>query len=335
MLDTLSDDLLVLIAGHLDLRSYVRLSSTCTTLRRVSRDSRAVYHVTITPRSAERGIESWLALAHVAPRIVSLHARRSVFSHVMSAWLVGMPNLTAVSASFCRVPAPALRAMPPGVQRIRLHCLDPGVGENGAFFDAPLSLSRFPDLSVVDITFASGWTHVQLGDSKTPKLVEMRIRNAPRVLIASALPATMRSVSISARSIIVGRNGQIPDGCETLTIHVQGPTSSLEELIPRDVSALRRLEVSCQRRVDIPRLCDMTSLESLHIRFDAILLDIQAFERLVRLRSLFMESRHCFAVGETTPAGVEALSRVADVRATARGRAFNVVRFLKGRYGVL
>lgn len=334
MLDALSDDLIVLIAGHLDLRSHVCMASTCRTLRRVSSDPRLVYHVTITPRSVSKGIDSWMALAHNAPRIKSLHACRSVFSHVMSSWLERLPNIVAVNASFCRVPAPALRAMPAGVRHIRLHRLDPGIGDSGAFFDMPLTLSRFPNLCDVDITFSLGWTHVQLGNSKTPQLNTIRMNHAPRVLVASALPASVRSLSVHARSIIVGRHGSIPDSCETLVIHIEGPSSSFEELVPRDLSALRHLKVSCQRRVDVPRLSEMISLETLHIRFDAILLDVTAFERLARLRSAHLESRHCFAVGGTTPAGIEALSRVADVRATARGRAFDIVGFLKGRHGM-
>jgi hypothetical protein len=340
MLDTLSDDLLVIIAGYVDLRTHLCMASTCRTLRRVSTDSRLAYHVTVTPRAVKKGIERWMTLPHIASRIVSLHARRSVISdhhhhHAVSRWLAAAHNVTAFAASFCRVPAAVLRTMPTHMQKINIHRLEPGAGPYGTFFHASVILSRFPHLRENDITFSSGWTHVQLGcHSKTPHLRCLAIRNAPRVLVASGLPDSIRDISIHAQSIIVGRDGRIPDGCQNVTLLIDGPSSSFEDVLPRDASNIRRLDVSCQRRVDIPRLGEMISLQYLRMRFDAIYLDVGAFERLVSLHTLYLESKHCFAVGMTTTDGVNALSRVARVCATSRGRTFDIVGFLRGRHAL-
>jgi hypothetical protein len=331
MLQDLPEDILLIIAKNLDVKSLVSMGSTCATLRRVSMHDHLGLHVTLTKRNISAGISTWMS--RVARRIKSVKAKRCITMHSVPRWLENLTNADAIAAEHCRVPAHTIRMFPHGLRSVRLHMLIPPslASDTARHFDTSI-LDALKCIECLSITFAPGWTHVDLGTfASSVRLHTLEIRHAPRVFISKQLPLTENaSVALHAcNSIIVNRHARLPP-CRDISISVNNSRAPVEELLPDRLDTLRTLYVSSERRVNIDRMEEMVALEHVALELDAILLDVHALSKMTCLRTATLHARHCFAIGNTERVYDDTLDRI-TFRAYSGGRPFDILSFLRGR----
>lgn len=298
MLD-LPPDVVRHILRFLGARSLLCVASTCRCLR-VAVDAMPLHPV----MTSQTNMLPWLQLPHVAPRVKSLVARYCLWGRC--AWMRALPCLERLVVSFGHVRAPLCRHLSPTLRHLELHRLDSDYGD--VFSTA--RLTSLTNLHTLKLTFTPHWDLVVLDSLEALRALQhLSLRLAPTLVVRS--PLSVPRVQLQAVQALVCPHAISADD---LTLECMETVAPVDIMItPATAPRLRRLELSCPRRMTVPHLEHMTRLECLKLHLDSALVPLRHLAPT--LRSLCVDTRFGVAV-----AGMHAkLSDEVDVRATVAG----------------
>lgn len=282
----LPHDVLRHILRLLNVRSLLAAECTCGTLRSLTREQ--PLHPVMTTRAR---MMQWLELPHVAPRVMSLTARCSMWGRCP--FVASLVSLRRLVVSFAHVSAPVFRHLPASLEHLDLHRLD---CEHGDVFDTR-RLARLTNLRTLSLTFTRHWDVVVLGELPA-RLERLSIRMAPVLLVRA--PLRVAHVRLQSVEAFVCHH---PVHAERLDLECMGGLIPLDEAVTPDTApGLRDLRLSCPGRASVPALEHMHALESLRLRYDCVLLPLRHLAAIATLRSLVLDTRYGVAVsGSTLP----------------------------------
>lgn len=276
----LPHDALRCILRLLNVRSLLAAECTCGTLRSLARE--LPLHPVMTTRAR---MMRWLEALHVAPRVMSLTARCSMWGRCP--FVSSLVSLRRLVVSFGRVNAPVFRHLPASLEHLDLHRLD---CEHGDVFDTR-RLARLTNLRALTLTFTRHWDVVVLGELPA-RLERLSIRHAPVLLVRA--PLRVARVRLHSVETLVCHH---PIHAERLDLECLAGLIPLDEAItPATAPGLRDLRLSCPGRASVPALEHMRALESLALRYDCALLPLRHLAAIATLRSLVLDTRFGVAV---------------------------------------
>lgn len=287
------------ILKFLGVRSLLCVASTCRTLRTAA-DALPLHPV----MTSQTDMLPWLQRPGVAARVRSLVARNCLWGRC--AWVRQLPALQRLVAAFGRVRAPLCRHLPPTLRHLDLHRLDCDPGD----VFSTTRLTALTNLHTLKLTFTPRWDLVVVDAlASLPALQHVSMRLAPTLVVRA--PVSVPRVQLQAVQALVSPHAI---SAADLTLECTETAVPVDVVItPATAPRLRRLALSCPRRVTVPCLEHMTRLESLRLRLDSALVPLGQLPPT--LRALCIDTRFGVAV-----AGTHArLSEGVDVRASVAG----------------
>lgn len=301
-LTDLPHDVLRHILRLLNVRSLLSLACTCRTLAALSRD--VPLHPVMTTHTR---MLDWLALPHVAARVLSLTARCSLWGRCP--FVGGLGSLRRLTITFGHVTAPIVRHLPESLEHLELHRLD---CEYGDVFDTK-RLTRLTRLRTLQLTFTPHWDMVILDslDALT-RLERLSLRLAPTLLVRA--PIRVADVRLHSVSAFVCAH---PIFAERLSLECTDSVIPLDLVVtPAAAPGIRDLALACPNRVTVPSLEHLRALEHLRLRYDCVLLPLRHLAAIATLRTVELDTRYGVAAAGTNVAlspGVRVSVSVAGV----------------------
>lgn len=294
-------DLLNHIMGLMNVRCLLCAASTCRTLRALAAE--LPLHPVMTSQTR---MTDWLVQSNVAPRVVSLTARCSMWGRC--SFLGALTALRALTVSFGHVRSSMMRFLPVTLEHLDVHRL--GASSEGDVF-LTKCLRRFTRLHTLKLTFKPSWDIVVLDGLEELPLRHLEIRLAPSLVLRS--PLRIKKVHLHAVNAFIN---PFEICSEDLSIECVDGVVPLDLMVtPESCRNLRRLSLCSPHRVTVPSLQHMHKLEHLHVRYDSALMPLVHMTGLANLASLHLETRYGVAV-----AGRHAkLSRAVEVKVVVGG----------------
>lgn len=283
MLLDLPPDVVRHILRLLNVRSLLSAACTCRTVWHLARE--LPLHPVMT--SDARRMTDWLALPHVAARVLSLTARCRLWGRCP--FVAELGSLRRLSVTFGHVSAPVFRHLPASLEHLELHRLD---CEQGDVFDTR-RLTRLTRLRTLSLTFTPHWDFVVLGPlDALPRLERLSIRLAPVLLVRA--PLRVADVRLQSVAAFVCHH---PLHAERLELECAESVIPLDLAVTPDTApSVRHLSLSCPGRVTVPALEHLRGLERLRLRYDCALLPLRHLAAIPTLRSLEVDTRYGVAV---------------------------------------
>lgn len=297
----LPPDMLRLVLSFLGTRSLLNAAATCTTLRDMV--NAMALHPTMTSQTR---MLHWLQRPTVAPRVRTLTARYCLWGYCRFVRL--LTSLQQLVVTFGHVSAPICRHLPPTLEYLDLHRIDCEYGD--VFLTS--RLTRLPLLHTLKLSFTPHWDTVIVDGLDALPLRHLSLRLAPKLVVRG--PMAVDSMHLHAVEALVC---PFELTAEDLSLECTDAMIPLDIMVtPSTAPKLRRLSLSCPRRVTVPSLEHMTRLEKLRVRYDSALLPLRQLAAIPTLRSLVVDTRFGIAVSgmhAKLPGHVRVEARVSGV----------------------
>lgn len=295
----LPPDIVRHILQFLGVRSLLCMASTCRCLR-AAVDAMPLHPV----MTSQTNMLPWLQRAGVAPRVRSLVARYCLWGRC--SWLGQLTSLQALVVTFGHVRAPLCRCLTPTLRHLDLHRLDCDPGD----VFSTTRLTTLTNLRTLKMTFTPQWDLVVVDSlAAMPALEHLSVRLAPTLVVRA--PLSVARMQLQAVQALVCPHAV---SAADLTLECAETPAPVDVMISAATAPrLRRLALSCPRRMTVPHLERMTRLECLKLRYDSALVPLCHLAPTLRL--LRVDTRFGVAV-----AGTHAkLPDSTDVRALVAG----------------
>ena len=266
------------------LRSLVALACSCKRYYALLGDVQALPRAVMTWQC---DIEGWLRKRPLLVR--ELVAKRCLIGEV--AWLSAFSNLRHLTVSFCRVRANVLDVLPPRLESLDVHVLQPSGSSR-------VSFGRFKALRTLHVTFDPRRWDLAFVCRLPRGLRHLSLRGSRGLTIESAIPKGLRTVRMSAALMLLVCN-RLPNVVRSVELRCTEGRVWLRDVLPLRPRKLQHLAVqSSWLPSAMPALAAMSRLRSLHLHADSLGVRWAACAHLRRLEHLELHARHWITVAD-------------------------------------
>lgn len=296
-MDRLPEDLLVKILEHLPARSLCR--ATCVSKPFAAAAARVgCLRVAVGARTSLQ-LREWLASDAVAPKVVSLTARRSMYTHC--GWLRRLVNVEIIDVAHCLL-RPAVLGHLATLTRLKtlsLHRIFP-LGAFDTFHTKifePLVL-----LETLRITLAPYWETAVI-DGLPPALTLLSLRNATTLVVRDTPDVPVLTLRAYEALLFIEPLGQ---GCEDVDLECAASPVRLHRAFDKSrffggEFRVKRLRVSAPNATDMSPLAALPALDTVDLDYDDFIFSAAEVRAMRSLRSLTVNARQTFSILDSGP----------------------------------
>lgn len=314
-IDGLPEDLLVKILEHLPSRSLCR--ATCVSKNFAAAAARVGTVRVCMNAGTSLQMREWMASDAIAPKVVALTARRSMYTHC--GWLRRLTNIQTVDAAHCLLRPAVLDHLVTltGLQTLTLHRIFP-LGAFDTFHTKvfePLS-----QLRALRLTLAPYW-ETAIVDGLPPALTLLSLRNATTLVVRDTPDVPTLTLRAFEALLFIEPLGR---GCVDVDLECAASPVRLRRAFDKSrffggEFGVRTLRVSAPNEsTSLDILKTLPALETAVLDYDHVDFDAAEIHEMVEaglpLRDLNINARQTCAIlsGRPLPPGVR-------VRLTANG----------------
>jgi hypothetical protein len=296
-MDRLPEDLLVNILEHLPARSLCR--ATCVSRPFAAAAARVGCLRVAVGARAPLQLREWLASDAVAPKVVSLTARRSMYTHC--GWLRRLVNIELIDVAHCLLRPAVLGhiATLVNLKTLALHRIFP----LGAFDTFHTKVFQpLVNLETLRITLAPFW-ETAIVDGLPPALTLLSLRNATTLVVRDTPEVADITLRAYEALLFVEPLGQ---GCEAVDLECAATPVRLHRAFDKSLFfggefGVKRLRVSAPNAAGMSPLAALPALETVDLDYDDFVYSAVEVRALRSLRSLSVNARQTFSILDSGP----------------------------------
>ena len=319
-MDRLPEDLLVKILEHLPARSLCR--ATCVSKPFAAAAARVGCLRVAVGARAPLQLREWLASDAVAPKVVSLTARRSMYTHC--GWLRRLVNVELIDVAHCLLRPAVLGhiATLVNLKTLALHRIFP----LGAFDTFHTKVFEpLVNLETLRITLAPFWETAVI-DGLPPALTLLSLRNATTLVVRDTPEVADITLRAYEALLFIDPLGQ---GCESVDLECAASPVRLHRAFDKSrffggEFGVKRLRVSAPNAATgVSPLAALPALETVDLDYDDFTFSAAEVRALRSLRSLTVNARQTFSILDSGP-----LPPALRARLTVNGQVLSLQSFL-------